>query len=82
VWKPQILPFSLCERLGKSAELNFDFAVSDKSMTKSIVLTGATRGLGLAMTRFFAAEGHMIHGCGRDCRSSKGISAPTQLRDA
>jgi len=35
-------------------------------MTKSIVLTGATRGLGLAMTRFFAAEGHTVHGCGRD----------------
>jgi NAD(P)-dependent dehydrogenase (short-subunit alcohol dehydrogenase family) len=35
-------------------------------MSKSIVITGATRGLGLAMTRFFAAQGHMIHGCGRD----------------
>jgi NAD(P)-dependent dehydrogenase (short-subunit alcohol dehydrogenase family) len=35
-------------------------------MKKSIVLTGATRGLGLAMTRHFAALGHTIHGCGRD----------------
>jgi len=35
-------------------------------MSKSIVITGATRGLGLAMTRFFAAQGHSIHGCGRD----------------
>ena len=35
-------------------------------MKKSIVLTGATRGLGLAMTRFFASQGHTIHGCGRD----------------
>lgn len=35
-------------------------------MNKSIVITGATRGLGLAMTRFFAAQGHTIHGCGRD----------------
>mgnify|MGYP006286297959 CR=1 FL=1 len=35
-------------------------------MSKSIVLTGATRGLGLAMTRFFAAQGHTVHGCGRD----------------
>jgi NAD(P)-dependent dehydrogenase (short-subunit alcohol dehydrogenase family) len=35
-------------------------------MSKSIVITGATRGLGLAMTRFFAAQGHTIHGCGRD----------------
>jgi len=35
-------------------------------MSKSIVITGATRGLGLAMTRFFAAQVHTIHGCGRD----------------
>jgi NAD(P)-dependent dehydrogenase (short-subunit alcohol dehydrogenase family) len=35
-------------------------------MSKSLVITGATRGLGLAMTRFFAAQGHTIHGCGRD----------------
>ena len=35
-------------------------------MSKSIVITGATRGLGLAMTRFFAAQGHTVHGCGRD----------------
>ena len=35
-------------------------------MSKSIVITGVTRGLGLAMTRFFAAQGHTIHGCGRD----------------
>jgi NAD(P)-dependent dehydrogenase (short-subunit alcohol dehydrogenase family) len=35
-------------------------------MSKSIVITGATRGLGLAMTRFFATQGHTIYGCGRD----------------
>ena len=35
-------------------------------MSKSIVITGATRGLGLALTRFFAAQGHTVHGCGRD----------------
>lgn len=35
-------------------------------MKKTIVLTGATRGLGLAMTRHFAALGHTVHGCGRD----------------
>jgi len=38
-------------------------------MSKSIVITGATRGLGLAMTRFFAAQGHTIHGCGRDANA-------------
>lgn len=36
------------------------------AMTKSLVITGATRGLGLAMTRFFALKGHTIYGCGRD----------------
>lgn len=35
-------------------------------MGKRILITGATRGLGLAMTRFFASQGHTIHGCGRD----------------
>ena len=34
-------------------------------MNKSLIITGATRGLGLAMTRFFAAQGHTVHGCGR-----------------
>jgi NAD(P)-dependent dehydrogenase (short-subunit alcohol dehydrogenase family) len=38
-------------------------------MNKSLVITGATRGLGLAMTRFFAAQGHTVHGCGRDATS-------------
>ena len=38
-------------------------------MSKSIVISGATRGLGLAMTRFFAAQGHTIHGCGRDANA-------------
>lgn len=31
-----------------------------------IVLTGATRGLGLAMTKGFIAAGHTVLGCGRD----------------
>ncbi|MFM8983510.1 MAG: SDR family oxidoreductase [Spartobacteria bacterium] len=35
-------------------------------MKKSLIITGATRGLGLTMTRFFAAQGHTVHGCGRD----------------
>lgn len=31
-----------------------------------VVITGATRGLGRAMTSAFAAAGHTIFGCGRD----------------
>jgi NAD(P)-dependent dehydrogenase (short-subunit alcohol dehydrogenase family) len=34
-------------------------------MGKTIAITGATRGLGLALCRFFAAGGHTVHGCGR-----------------
>ncbi|MDD5261549.1 MAG: SDR family NAD(P)-dependent oxidoreductase [Methylacidiphilales bacterium] len=34
-------------------------------MSKLIVITGATRGLGLALTRYFASEGHTVIGCGR-----------------
>jgi NAD(P)-dependent dehydrogenase (short-subunit alcohol dehydrogenase family) len=33
---------------------------------KTIVVTGCTRGLGLAMTRFFASAGAVVCGCGRD----------------
>jgi len=33
---------------------------------KRIVLTGATRGLGRALTSFFASEGWIVFGCGRD----------------
>lgn len=40
-----------------------------ESAKKSIVITGATRGLGLAMTRFFASLGHTVHGCGRDAEA-------------
>ena len=32
---------------------------------KRIVLTGATRGLGLALTERFIAQGHTVAGCGR-----------------
>jgi len=32
---------------------------------KIVVVTGASRGLGLAMCRFFAEEGHVVHGCAR-----------------
>ena len=34
-------------------------------MTKLIVITGVTRGLGLAMTKQFIQEGHTVLGCGR-----------------
>jgi NAD(P)-dependent dehydrogenase (short-subunit alcohol dehydrogenase family) len=40
--------------------------------TKIVVITGATRGLGLAMTKKFAALGHTVIGCGR---SKKDIGA-------
>ena len=36
------------------------------SNSKLILLTGATRGLGLAMTERFIAAGHRVIGCGRD----------------
>jgi NAD(P)-dependent dehydrogenase (short-subunit alcohol dehydrogenase family) len=36
-----------------------------KSSGKIIVITGATRGLGRAMTEEFAARGHTVIGCGR-----------------
>ncbi|MCA9173042.1 MAG: SDR family oxidoreductase [Planctomycetales bacterium] len=34
-------------------------------MSKRIVLTGATRGLGLAMVEEFVSRGHVVCGCGR-----------------
>ena len=34
-------------------------------MPKVIVITGVTRGLGLALSRFFATQGHTVIGCGR-----------------
>jgi NAD(P)-dependent dehydrogenase (short-subunit alcohol dehydrogenase family) len=35
---------------------------------KTVVLTGCTKGLGRAMSRFFASEGAVVLGCGRDER--------------
>ena len=64
--KPQILPFSAHRELGKARERFSLRRLFKRIMGKSIVITGATRGLGLAMTRFFASQGHTIHGCGRD----------------
>lgn len=34
-------------------------------MTRHIVITGATRGLGEALTKWFAARDHTVSGCGR-----------------
>ncbi len=34
------------------------------ALMESIVLTGCTRGLGRAMTRYFAERGFAVHGCG------------------
>ena len=33
-------------------------------MTKHVMITGCTRGLGLAMARSFAARGWRVSGCG------------------
>jgi NAD(P)-dependent dehydrogenase (short-subunit alcohol dehydrogenase family) len=43
-----------------------------KSDSLTIVLTGASRGLGLAMTSGFIGRGHIVHGC---ARSKRAISA-------
>lgn len=37
-------------------------------MGRVIVITGATRGLGRALTDAFIAEGHLLAGCGRDAQ--------------
>ncbi|QDU63472.1 3-oxoacyl-[acyl-carrier-protein] reductase FabG [Planctomycetes bacterium Pan216] len=37
----------------------------DETKAKRVVITGVTRGLGLAMAREFARLGHTIFGCGR-----------------
>jgi NAD(P)-dependent dehydrogenase (short-subunit alcohol dehydrogenase family) len=42
---------------------------------KRIVLTGATRGLGLAMTEKFIALGHVVRGCGRSAADVAGLNA-------
>jgi len=37
--------------------------------SRLIVITGATRGLGRAMTRFFSGLGHQVVGCGRNANN-------------
>jgi NADP-dependent 3-hydroxy acid dehydrogenase YdfG len=39
------------------------------SANKLIVVTGATRGIGRAMTEKFIALGHTVQGCGRGCEN-------------
>ena len=50
------------------------------SQTRRIVLTGVSRGLGLAMAESFIEQGHTVHGCARNAQSiaelSKRFSAP------
>ena len=42
---------------------------------KTILLTGATRGLGLAMAEFFAKAGHTVVGCGTNANAVARIQA-------
>jgi len=44
-----------------------------RTKSKVIVLTGATRGLGLAMAEGFAALGHIVLGCGRSRSAIEGL---------
>lgn len=45
------------------------------SDTKVVVLTGATRGLGRAMTARFLEEGHTVVGCGRSLSGIKDLES-------
>jgi NAD(P)-dependent dehydrogenase (short-subunit alcohol dehydrogenase family) len=60
-------------------------------MSKIIVLTGATRGLGRALLDHFIPQGHRVFGCGRSAEHVKDLSkrfgppsnfAPVDVRDA
>lgn len=42
---------------------------------KTVVITGVTKGLGLALARYFAAEGWLICGCGRNLKDIQDLSA-------
>jgi NAD(P)-dependent dehydrogenase (short-subunit alcohol dehydrogenase family) len=44
-----------------------------KNQALAIVLTGASRGLGLAMTSGFIQRGHTVHGCARTPRAVAGL---------
>ncbi|MHC4877274.1 MAG: SDR family oxidoreductase [Planctomycetota bacterium] len=45
------------------------------SESRTIVITGATRGLGRAMTDGFIQEGHTVIGCGRSLNAVKSVEA-------
>ena len=59
------------------------FIVMSSSTTQQIVLTGASRGLGRAMTEGFIRLGHVVHGCARDvgkvAELSKAFGAPNSF---
>ena len=42
---------------------------------KSVVVTGANRGLGLALTRRFASDGWRVHACCRDVAAARDLAA-------
>jgi NAD(P)-dependent dehydrogenase (short-subunit alcohol dehydrogenase family) len=45
----------------------------DKQSSKLIVITGATRGLGRALTEKFVSLGHLVLGCGRSPKQVEGL---------
>ncbi|MCS6771732.1 MAG: SDR family oxidoreductase [Kiritimatiellae bacterium] len=47
----------------------------EKANFRTIVVTGATRGLGLAMAEGFIARGHTVVGCGRDAARISALRA-------
>jgi NAD(P)-dependent dehydrogenase (short-subunit alcohol dehydrogenase family) len=47
----------------------------EKSQTKRIVLTGVSRGLGLAMAEGFIAAGHTVFGCARSASSLQALAS-------
>jgi len=56
---------------------------ADKNMTKTILITGVTRGLGRAMAEEFIRLGHVVIGCGRSeneiARLQKQFPAPNDF---
>ncbi|MBI5362510.1 MAG: SDR family NAD(P)-dependent oxidoreductase [Planctomycetes bacterium] len=46
-----------------------------KGGAKTIVITGATRGIGRALTDEFARLGHVVLGCGRDAANVRALAA-------